>query len=124
MATASEELNRQSVQRLFNILYGIDPDFDAIDDIVAEDYIQHHAAAGQGRRGLKEYFAKLMPLPEGTGAEAIVTVNHIAEGDFVVRQENRHEGLLIDVFRAKDGLLLEHWDAYRPAPGTDRLSGF
>jgi predicted SnoaL-like aldol condensation-catalyzing enzyme len=32
--------------------------------------------------------------------------------------------MLIDIFRVGDGLCREHWDAYRPNPGTVRLPGF
>jgi predicted SnoaL-like aldol condensation-catalyzing enzyme len=53
-----------------------------------------------------------------------VVVNLIAEGEFVVRQEIRTHGLLLDVFRVRDGLLREHWDAFRPDPGTERIPGF
>lgn len=41
----------------------------------------------------------------------------------VVRQEMRTRGMLVDVFRVRNGLCVEHWDAYRPDPGTDRIPG-
>ena len=48
----------------------------------------------------------------------------IAEGDFVVRQDIRRDGMLLDVWRVKDGKGQEHWDAYRTNPGTEPLHGF
>jgi predicted SnoaL-like aldol condensation-catalyzing enzyme len=51
-------------------------------------------------------------------------VNVLAEGDFVVRHDVRARGMLIDIFRVRDGQLSEHWDAYRPAIGAERIKGF
>jgi predicted SnoaL-like aldol condensation-catalyzing enzyme len=120
----SEDKNKESVQRLFDILYGDGGEVEDIDEFVAEDYIQHAPMVGPGRQGLKAYFRKVMPLPDQFGGKAIVEVNHVAEGDFVVRQEIKVSGMLVDIFRARDGILLEHWDAYRPDPGTERIPGF
>jgi predicted SnoaL-like aldol condensation-catalyzing enzyme len=119
------EQNKRVVARLFDeVFYGPDLNLEVIDEIVADGYIQHNPLAGQGPEGLKKFVTELLPLPEGLDASGTLEVNYIAEGDFVVRQEIRNHGMLIDIFRVKDGLLREHWDAFRPDPGTDRLPGF
>lgn len=51
-------------------------------------------------------------------------MNYIADGEFVVRQELRDHGMLVDIFRVRDGVLVEHWDAFRPDEGTERIPGF
>lgn len=122
--TPAQQKNVESVKRLFEVIHGDGKDFSVLDEVVAEDYIQHNPLAGAGREGLRAYFTKLIPLPDSQGVSGIVQVNYIVEGSFVVRQEIRTHGLLIDIFRAEDGILLEHWDAYRPEPGTERYQGF
>lgn len=57
-------------------------------------------------------------------ASEILEINLIAEGDLVVRQEVRKDWMLVDVFRCKDGWLVEHWDALRTAPTMKRIDGF
>lgn len=73
---------------------------------------------------LRQFFEQLVPLPDWLDSQGTVAVNLIAEGEFVVRQEIRTHGLLIDVFRVRDGLLREHWDDFRPEPDTERIPGF
>jgi predicted SnoaL-like aldol condensation-catalyzing enzyme len=51
-------------------------------------------------------------------------VNLIAEGELVVRQELRKNGMLIDIWRVRDGMLQEHWESWRPAEGCWRPYGF
>jgi predicted SnoaL-like aldol condensation-catalyzing enzyme len=119
------EENKRVVAQLFEVLYGEGDDLDRIDELVAEDYIQHNPSADQGREGIKRFFTDvLVPLPY---RHAPRQVTMIAEGDYVVRQEIRdhqYKGMLIDIFRVKNGQLVEHWDAYRPDPGSVRMPGF
>ena len=117
--------NKAVVSRLFEeVAYPPRPNIDVLDEIIAPDYIQHNPFAGQGLEGVKHFFRWLTPLPEWLNAGGRLSVNMIAEGDFVVRQEIRTHGMLIDIFLVRDGLCREHWDAYRPNPGTMRLPGF
>jgi predicted SnoaL-like aldol condensation-catalyzing enzyme len=128
------EQNKQIVARIFNMLAGSGEDIgQVIDELVpAEGYIQHNDLAGEGPEGLKEYLPTLMrrtPTPEDDVPDWLditqtVSVNFIAEGDFVVRHEIRKHGELIDIFRVSDGFVREHWDAFRPYPGTERIPGF
>jgi predicted SnoaL-like aldol condensation-catalyzing enzyme len=125
MEPNAPEKNKQVVAKLFEVLYGVGDDLDLLDELVAEDYIQHNPLAGQGREGVKRFFKeKLIPLPYRLEPRE---VNLIAESEFVVRQEiraHRYSGMLVDIFRVEDGLIREHWDAYRPDPGTERMPGF
>ncbi|WP_216635558.1 nuclear transport factor 2 family protein [Croceicoccus bisphenolivorans] len=119
------ERNKALVARLFDdVLYGDGSSIDDLDAIVAEDYIQHNPKAGQGLAGVKAWFHEIVPRPPGFGKERILATNYFAEGDLVVRQEISKIGLLIDVFRVEGGMLVEHWDAFRPVPGGVRLPGF
>jgi predicted SnoaL-like aldol condensation-catalyzing enzyme len=124
MTPTQQEQNKKVVERLFEVIYGDGSNMAIIEEIVPEGYIQHNPRAGQGRSGLVSFFQELVPLPEWLDASGTVEVNLIAEGDYVVRQEIRTHGLLLDVFRFEAGVVMEHWDAYRPDPGTQRIPGF
>ena len=124
VADHSEKIlhNKELVSRFFRLIpFGPGNNLHLLDDMVAEDYLQHNPHAGQGLEGLREFFTSVMPLPvmKMNGGESL-EVRLIAEGDLVVRQDVRSKGMLIDIFRIEDGKLKEHWDAYRPAPGADR----
>jgi predicted SnoaL-like aldol condensation-catalyzing enzyme len=119
------EENKRLVAKVFEVAYGRGDNFHLLDEVIAEDYIQHNPDAGQGLEGVKRFFEEvLVPLPDWLDARGTVEVNYIAEGELVVRQEIRNHGMLVDIFRVRDGLLREHWDAFRPDPGTDRIPGF
>lgn len=119
------EKNKAAVTRLFDIIYGASlDDIALIDGLVAEDYIQHNPLAGQGREGLRGFLHKIVPEPKELDPADTLWVNLIAEGDYVVRQEVRRNGMLVDIFRVKDGLLQEHWDAFRFAPDARKIPGF
>lgn len=127
MGSGEVERNRNLVERFFReVPYGPGGNLDVIDELMAEDYIQHNPLAGQGRQGVKEFFTNVIPLPltGDLSAEGTLHVNIIAEGDLVVRQEVRRNGMLVDIFRVKDGKLQEHWDAWRPAEGYERPPSF
>ncbi|WP_244891531.1 nuclear transport factor 2 family protein [Rhodococcus erythropolis] len=114
------------VERFFlEIATGTIENLSVIDELVAEDYIQHNPEAGQGREGLREFFAHILSLPQSERLDPSKTVqlNVVAEGDLVVRQDIQTDGMLIDIFRVRDGLLVEHWDAYRRAPGAKGIVG-
>ena len=118
MTTDLEEHNKQVVARFFEAVGG--GNLHLLDELVAEDYIQHNPQAGQGREGVRQFFEKMLPMPD-FGEE---TVHFIAEGDLVVRQSISRFGMLVDIFRVQDGKLQEHWDAHRADPDSDPLPGF
>lgn len=124
-APAELDRNKALVKTLFDIIYGTSlDDIAKIDGIVAEDYIQHNPSVGPGREGLRALLKMVVPEPKGLNPADTISVQYIAEGDRVVRQEMRKNGMLIDIFRIKDGKLQEHWDAFRFNPGAERIPGF
>jgi predicted SnoaL-like aldol condensation-catalyzing enzyme len=84
-------------------------DLSVFDRYWAEDYIQHNTFIPPLRDGLRNLVAQ---LPPGSNYEPGMI---IAEGDYVVIH-GRYSGyrpvppIIIDIFRLKDGLLVEHWD--------------
>jgi predicted SnoaL-like aldol condensation-catalyzing enzyme len=124
MSSPTAAANKRVVERLFDVIHGTVDDLDVLGELVARDCIQHNPAVGQGRAGLESSLRGLVPRPPWLDRRGTVAVNLIAQGDLVVRQEVRDHGMLIDVLRVRDGLCVEHWDAFRPDPGTDRIPGF
>jgi predicted SnoaL-like aldol condensation-catalyzing enzyme len=127
---AQEEKNKELVARFFREFFTGQPDpninHDALNELVHENYIQHNPLAGHGREGLRNFLVNVYPK---MASQALIDskqlrVNLIADGDLVVRQEVRKDWMLIDIFRNQDGWLMEHWDAWRPEPGIERLPGF
>lgn len=119
------EQNKRLVTRLFDIINGVSLDaINGIDELVAEDYIQHQPRAEQGREGLRRFLHVIIPEPKELDPKNTLEVTLIGEGDLVVRKEMRTEGMLIDIFRIKDGMLKEHWDAFRFNPDAKRIPGF
>jgi predicted SnoaL-like aldol condensation-catalyzing enzyme len=84
-------------------------DLSVFDRYWAEDYIQHNTFIPPFRDGLRNLVAQLPP--ESTYEPGMI----VAEGDYVVIH-GRYSGyrpvpqIIIDIFRLKDGLLVEHWD--------------
>lgn len=128
VAAPDPERNKALVSTLFDIIYGASLEHIArIDEFVAEDYVQHNPIVGPGREGLRQLLQRIVSEPEESrelSARGTISVNLIAEGDFVVRQEMRTNGMLVDIFRIRDGRLQEHWDAFRFASDTERIPGF
>lgn len=121
MDTDQTEKNKQLVNDLFTVIYGDGTNLHLIDEVLAEDYIQHNEMVGTSREGFRAFFATVLPFPYRLEPREVTL---IAEGDLVVRREVRAEGLLIDIFRIENGRLQEHWDAYRANPGTKPPAGF
>lgn len=120
------EYNKALVARFFKELFiAPQPNLAFIEEFVSEDYLQHNPLAGQGRQGLRDFLVNVYPKLRASEAEiASLDMRLIAEGDLVVAQSLQTRGMLVDIFRIEDGRLVEHWDAFRPAPGAERMPGF
>jgi predicted SnoaL-like aldol condensation-catalyzing enzyme len=123
--TGDEVQRNKQVVEAFVADVAIAKRLDRLDDLVAVDYIQHNPNIEQGRDGLRKFFAYILSLPpeERLDPAKEIAVNVIADGEFVARQAIREDGMLIDVFRVRGGLLVEHWDAFRPPPGGKVIHG-
>lgn len=129
MSDDTAERNKALVMRAINdLFYTNPPRLETLDEVVHENYIQHNPAAGQGREGVRDFVTKVLPsggeVTDQFNKSELVEVNLIAEGDMVMRQEIRKDWMLVDIFRVRDGMLVEHWDAIRMAPGMKPIPGF
>lgn len=126
MSVEQAQKNKEVVLRLYNeIFFTPKPNIPLLDQIIREDYIQHNPMAGQGREALRYFVLNVFSKNRPSEAEIkSMKLTLVAEDDLVVARMITANGLLIDVFRFENGQIAEHWDAYRPNPGTERLAGF
>ena len=103
--------NKQIVERVFDAFRAGNPE--GLDDLIAENYVQHNPQVANGRQAVKEFFAPVGPID--------VDVHRVAaEGDLVyVHSHYRTWNMAaVDIFRVADGKIVEHWDVLQPVPET------
>jgi len=118
-----QERNKEVVVAFYKKAH-FDGDVDgAIALYVGDTYIQHTPAAEDGVEGLRNYinhFLKTFPHAKGDIRRVL------ADGD-IVAVHAHWTGLIskngdvgIDVFRVKDGKLVEHWDVIQAIPDASK----
>lgn len=87
---------------------------------VVPDYIQHNPGIADGRDAA---IAALEPMFSKAGASFDVK-RIIVDGDYaVIHLHGRADpasagGAVADIYRLKDGRIVEHWDVLQPMPAT------
>lgn len=115
---ASEESNRKLVldfyERFFN-----QHDTHKAAEVVADNYRQHNPEVPDGKKPFVEYFTGF--FKDNPQSRARV-VRSAADGDLVwlhahstTSQGDRGQAV-IDVFRVKNGKIVEHWDVIQAVP--------
>lgn len=113
---AMTERNRAIIKDFAEILYTQRNPRAAMMKYVATDYIQHNPRAGDGRDAA---IALLVPLFGAPGAKFEIK-RIIVDRDLAVihvhgRPDPTTAGVVaIDIYRLKDGKIVEHWDAVQP----------
>jgi predicted SnoaL-like aldol condensation-catalyzing enzyme len=111
------ESNKKIVLDFYQQMFG-DKDLTAVDKYIAPEYIQHNPNVADGSEAFKkaaEGWFKGAPKTK-------IDVQHIAaEGDLVflhIKNTNPDGSLksTIDIFRLKDGKIVEHWDVHQDVP--------
>lgn len=101
--------NRAVVERLFAAMCS--GDLAVVDELVAEDFVQHNPQVPSGRAAFRDFLAAVTPVE--------ATVHRvIADGDLVAIHHHfvTFGSAVIDVFRVVDGKVVEHWDVIQPVP--------
>jgi predicted SnoaL-like aldol condensation-catalyzing enzyme len=96
-------------------------DFDAALKYMGGTYKQHAPYAADGHAGLRAWLAGFKAaFPDHRYEVKRV----LAEGDYVMLHlhgmggPNPHGESVVDIFRVKDGKVVEHWDIIQPIPDS------
>jgi predicted SnoaL-like aldol condensation-catalyzing enzyme len=109
--------NKKIVVEFYQKLFG-DKDISVIDEYISEDYIQHNPVAADGRQALKDIANKWLSNQPKTKVDFQKVA---ADGDLVFlhiksKSSSGKDLSLIDIFRLKDGKIVEHWDIMQEVP--------
>jgi predicted SnoaL-like aldol condensation-catalyzing enzyme len=109
--------NKKIVVEFYQKLFG-DKDISAIDQYIVEDYIQHNPVAADGRQALKDFANKWIANQPKTQVDFQKVV---ADGDLVflhikTKSISGKDLSLVDIFRLKNGKIVEHWDIMQEVP--------
>ena len=94
-----------------------------INKYVAQNYIQHNPIAPDGRKGLLDFVDYLKTLPTPA---TVKPIRVFTQGNLVVIHSNYNladNKAVFDLFRFKDGKIVEHWDGIQDMPGKKSVSG-
>jgi predicted SnoaL-like aldol condensation-catalyzing enzyme len=117
--------NKQKALSFYKLIVG-QRKAELIPEFVLEDYKQHNPTVAQGRAGITGMinYLKTLPLPPAGAKSPIIRA--IQEGDLVVThldiQFMGKHMVVIDLFKLKDGMLAEHWDAIQEMPDQTGLA--
>jgi predicted SnoaL-like aldol condensation-catalyzing enzyme len=109
--------NKKIVVEFYQKLFG-DKDISVIDQYIVEDYIQHNPIAADGRQALKDIAIKWFTNQPKTkvdfqkvAADADLVFLHIK-----AKGPSGRDISLVDIFRLKNGKIVEHWDIMQEVP--------
>ncbi len=91
--------------------------------INANNYTQHNLGVADGLAGFGEVLGQLAKYPE---AAKVNTVRIFCDGDYVFAHTEYNffgEKNAFDIFRFKDGQIVEHWDNLQERPKSTNPSG-
>lgn len=112
--------NKKLVLDFYHQLIG-EKDYEAARAYMGAEYRQHAPYATDGHAGIAEWVRKFR---EGFPQHHYEVKKVVAEGDLVVLHlhgkngPNPHGESVVDIFRIKDGKVVEHWDVIQPIPET------
>lgn len=121
----TEEANRRVVVTMYNLLMN-DHKVDEALEYIDPGYRQHNVRAPDGKEFLRGAFkARFAENPKfrsdikRTVADGDLVVVHTHER-FNPDDPNDLGNIIMDIYRVKNGLIIEHWDAYMPVPPKDQ----
>jgi len=116
--TPAEERNLQHVLDMFHRVL-VPLDSSQVDRYIAPDYIQHSQMAAPGVDSLKRFLDARRddsPDAEQRLKRAFVDGDHVILHYHVMRFTGDPGFAVIDIFRLRDGMIVEHWDCVQDVP--------
>jgi predicted SnoaL-like aldol condensation-catalyzing enzyme len=118
--TAMEQANLEKVLTMYReVLIAMDPD--KVDQYLSPHYIQHSSLAEPGLLPLKRFLAQVRkesPDAKQTIHRAFVDGDHVIVHVHVQRWSGDPGLAAIDIFRCKNGEIVEHWDVIQEVPAS------
>ena len=116
--TPEEQRNLEHVLGLFrDVLQPLDAS--QVDRYIAPDYIQHSPMAAPGRESLKAFLTFIRgqnPHASQRLLRSFVDGDHVILHYHVKRNPQDRGFVVIDIFRLRDGMIVEHWDCVQDVP--------
>ena len=119
-----EQANVEVVQRYFRLMFEV-RDADAASVLLAEGYVSHHQPPETKAQMLARFKRQQGEARPDYQAPHQPALRLIAQGDLVFFQllapprpdkAGDSAKLFFELYRVRDGLLVEHWDAITEAP--------
>ena len=111
------EKNKKIAMTAYQRIFG-DLDVTAVDEYISKDFIQHNPTIADCPEGVKGLVQMLSS--QGVPKQKIEFNHIIAEGDIVILHSRYEmagkEWRFIDIYRAENSKLVEHWDAMVQMP--------
>ena len=116
-AYLTSQKNKVIVTEFYQKLFG-DKDLSAIDQYLTADYIQHNPSVADGAAAIK---AAAKVWFKDAPKEKIDFLRVAADGDLVflhlkTKGDTGKDAAVVDIFRLKDGKIVEHWDVIQDVP--------
>lgn len=116
--TSTQTRNKETVKAFYEAALN-EKDFQKASQYMGTSYTQHNPAAEDGPAGFAgflDYLRDTFPLSRGEmqriWADEDFVILHVLEK----RQPSDRGDAVVDIFRLKDGKVVEHWDVTQPIP--------
>lgn len=119
-SSAQEEINKNNVINFYNQVIN-NKDFQAAKSYLGNPYTQHNPLVKNGSQGLNDFIHFLREKYPQAHSEILRV---FADGDFVILQvhSTRVPGTrgraIFDLFKLKNGKIIEHWDVIQEIPAV------
>ncbi|HTT01014.1 MAG TPA: nuclear transport factor 2 family protein [Steroidobacteraceae bacterium] len=94
---------------------------EAVHRYISDDFVQHSPHIAQGKQALEQYFDS-RAHERATSGRTSWTAHVLADGDFVLThrlvtsRDSPRGQAYADLYRVRDGQVVEHWDVIQPIP--------